>query len=301
MFQRILVCLDGSKLAVQVIPYARVQASQFGSEVHLLRVLDKSAKGQRSVQPEETEATAYLDSVAEPLRKDGIPLTSATVEGKAGEAILSYADRCKIGLITMATHGRSGLGKAVLGSIANAVLRGANSPILIIRPRETGDKTPKEIQPFKKILACLDGSPLAEQIIPCAAEQALGFQAQLILLQVVSGPLDYSPGIPGAVPVQDVDLGEMTREALNSATAYLEQLASPLRKKGIQVNTVATVGRAGETILGYAGRHSVDLIGIATHGRTGLGQALYGSVADHVLRQSGLPTLIIRPRRKRQK
>lgn len=296
MFERILVCLDGSDLAEQVVPYARVQASQFGSEVHLLRATEKRPREKVTTGSEGTEAAAYLDTMAESLRKDGIAVTCATVEGTAGEAILTYSNRCKVDLIAMATHGRSGLGRAVLGSVASSVLRGSNAPILIITPRKTGAKDSKEIQPLKKILVCLDGSRLAEQVMPFAASQTLGFQAQLVLLQVVSGPLDYSPGTTGAAPVEDARLGEMTKEALNSARSYLEQLASPLRKKGIQVSTVATVGRSGETILGYAGRHSMNLIAIATHGRSGLGQALYGSVADHVLRESGLPIFLVRCR-----
>jgi nucleotide-binding universal stress UspA family protein len=296
MFGRILVCLDGSDLAEQVVPYARVQASQFGSEVHLLRAIEKRPREKVTTGSEGTEAAAYLDTMAESLRKDGIAVTCATVEGTAGEAILTYSNRCKVDLIAMATHGRSGLGRAVLGSIASSVLRGSNAPILIIRPRETGVKTAGEIQPLKKILVCLDGSRLAEQVMPFAASQTLRFQAQLVLLQVVSGPLDYSPGTTGAAPVEDARLGEMTKEALNSAKAYLEQIAAPLRKQGIHVNTTATVGRAGETILGYAGRHGMNLIAIATHGRSGLGQALYGSVADHVLRESGLPIFLVRCR-----
>ncbi len=296
MFKTVLVCLDGSGLAEQIIPYARIQALQFRSEVHLVRAFEKRSREQGATRSEGAEATAYLDSMAESLRKDGIAVTCAAVEGAAGEAILAYAGKHKVDLIAMATHGRSGLGRAVLGSVASSVLRGSASPILIIRPRETNARGPREIEPLKKILVCLDGSRFAEQVIPCAAGQALGFQAQILLLQVVSGPLDYSVGTTGAAPVEDVRLGEMTKEALNSARAYLEQIAAPLRKQGIHVNTTATVGRAGETILGYAGRHSVNLIAIATHGRSGLGQALYGSVADHVLRESGLPILLARCR-----
>ncbi len=296
MFKTVLVCLDGSGLAEQIIPYARIQALQFGSEVHLMRAAEKRSREQDAMRSEGAEVRAYLDNVAESLRKDGIAVTCSAVEGAAGEAILAYAGQHKIELIAMATHGRSGLGRAVLGSVASSVLRGSCTPMLIIRPRETGARGPKEIQPLKKILVCLDGSRFAEQVIPCAAGQALGFQAQLVLFQVVSGPLDYSPGTTGARPVEDAALGAMTREALNSAKAYLEQIAAPLREQGIHVNTTATVGRAGETILGYAGRHSVNLIAIATHGRSGLRQALYGSVADHVLRESGLPILLARCR-----
>ncbi len=294
MFETVLVCLDGSGLAEQIVPYARIHALQFGSEVHLLRATGKSSKEKSTTESDGTEARAYLDTIAESLRKDGLAVTCAAVEGAAGEVILSYARRQEVDLIAMATHGRSGLGRAVLGSVATAVLRGSTSPMLIIRPRRTRAGEAREIQPPKKILACLDGSRLAEQIIPCAAGQALGFQAQLVLLQVVSGPLDYSVGRTGAAPVEDVRLGEMTREALNGARAYLEQIAAPLREQGADVKTAATVGSAGETILSYAGRHSIDMIAIATHGRSGLGQALYGSVADHVLKKSGLPILLVR-------
>ena len=150
---------------------------------------------------------------------------------------------------------------------------------------------------FEKILVCLDGSGLAEQILPYATEQALAFRGKLVLLEVVPEPVVYSPGIPGAppVPVHTGILVEQTKQTLNRAKDYLEELATPLRKRGIQVETVAILGRAGEAILNYAGSNSVGLITIATHGHGGLRRALFGSVADHVLRESHLPVLVIRP------
>jgi nucleotide-binding universal stress UspA family protein len=150
---------------------------------------------------------------------------------------------------------------------------------------------------FEKILVCLDGSELAKQILPYAAEEALRFQSKLVLLQVVPEPVAFSPGIPGtgAAPIQTDTMVEEAEDALNGARNYLEEIAKPLRKKGIQVEAVSVLGRAGETILGYADRNNVDLIAIATHGRSGLGRAVFGSVADYVLRESGLPMLVIRP------
>jgi nucleotide-binding universal stress UspA family protein len=150
---------------------------------------------------------------------------------------------------------------------------------------------------FKKILVCLDGSRLAEQIMPYATEEAIHFQGKLVLLQVVQEPVAYSPGIPGEapVPIETGAMVEETKEALNRARDYLEKLAAPLRKKGIQVKTVAIPGRADEAILDYANTNSINLITIATHGRGGLRRAVFGSVADHVLRESGLPVLVIRP------
>jgi nucleotide-binding universal stress UspA family protein len=150
---------------------------------------------------------------------------------------------------------------------------------------------------FKRILVCLDGSRLAEQIMPYAAEEAICFQSKLVLLQVVQEPVAFSPGFPGEapVPVQTEIMVAGAKEALISAKKYLEKLARPLRKKGIQVRTVAIPGGAGEAILDYANTNNISLIAIATHGRGGLRRAVFGSVADHVLRESGLPVLVIRP------
>ncbi len=151
---------------------------------------------------------------------------------------------------------------------------------------------------FGKILVCLDGSQLAEQIIPYATEQALGFQSILVLFQVIHEPLAYSPGIPGTEPaaIKTNTMIEQANAALDGAKQYLEGLAMPLREKSIQVETVTTLGTAGQTIVEYAEGNSIDLITIATHGRSGLGRAVFGSVADQVLRESGRPILLIRPR-----
>jgi nucleotide-binding universal stress UspA family protein len=155
----------------------------------------------------------------------------------------------------------------------------------------------EEANMFERILVCLDGSKLAEQIMPYATEEAIRFQSKLVLLQVVQEPVVFSPGIPGeaSVPIQTDIMVEGTKEALKRARDYLAKLAAPLRKRGIQVETVAIPGRAGEAILDYANTNSINLITIATHGRGGLRRAVFGSVADHVLRESGLPVLVIRP------
>jgi nucleotide-binding universal stress UspA family protein len=150
---------------------------------------------------------------------------------------------------------------------------------------------------FKRILVCLDGSELAEQIMPYATAEAIHFEGKLVLLQVVQEPVVYGPALPGEapLPIQTDAMVEVTKASLNRAKEYLEKLAEPLRRKGIQVDTVAIPGRADEAILDYANSNRIDLIAIATHGRGGLRRAVFGSVADHMLRESGLPVLVIRP------
>jgi len=314
VFEKTLICLDGSKLAEQILPYATEHALRFNSEVTLLRVMAMpsstymGAEGittgiagiiEEEVRKQEPDMEAYLDDIAAPLLKRGIDVKCIILRpAPTGHAILDYARDNPIDLICLATHGRSGLGRTVFGSVADFVLRESGLPTLVYRPRESETGATTEPQPLKKIMACLDGSRLAEQIMPYAAEEALSFQAELVLLQVVPEPVILLPGIPGVepVPIRTDIMIEETRKALDRAKEYLEGVAVSPRERGLQVETVAILGRTGETILSYADTNSVNLIAIVTHGRSGLGRALFGSVANHVLRQSGLPVLVIRPK-----
>ncbi len=150
---------------------------------------------------------------------------------------------------------------------------------------------------FKKILVCLDGSSLAKEIMPYATEQAIGFKSKVILLQVVPIPGIPVPGIPGAAgaPVHTQAMLKQWQRDENKAKAYLENAAQPLREKGLHVACVTLQGSPGPAIISYANENKVDLITIATHGHSGLRNVVFGSTAESLLRESGLPVLIIRP------
>ena len=151
---------------------------------------------------------------------------------------------------------------------------------------------------FEKILVCLDGSKLAEQILPYATEVALRFDSKVVLLQVVTLPTAFViPAVPGApaIPVQTPTLLEVVQKEEIEAKEYLEQVAQPLRKRGLQVECVTLQGSAGQTIINYSIENKIGLIAISTHGRSGLRRLVFGSVADFVLRESGMPILVIKP------
>lgn len=149
---------------------------------------------------------------------------------------------------------------------------------------------------FEKILICLDGSKLAEQILPYATEQAKRFNSKVVLLQAFTIPSTVTAAGAQASPAVSPDLIQEEAHRLEAeAKAYLEEVATPLREKGMDVVCITLQGTAGEVIVSYAQNEDADLIALATHGRSGLGRVIFGSVADHVLRESGLPILVIKP------
>lgn len=149
---------------------------------------------------------------------------------------------------------------------------------------------------FRKILVCLDGSKLAEQILPYAMEAALRLGSKLVLLQVIV--VQTPPVVAAGASTYAVKAaGQQIEKDETEAKAYLDDLAQPPREMGLDVECVTLRGwQIGQTIIDYAEDHKVDLIAIATHGRSGLKRLVFGSVAESVLRGSGLPILLIKPR-----
>jgi nucleotide-binding universal stress UspA family protein len=150
---------------------------------------------------------------------------------------------------------------------------------------------------FKKILVCLDGSDLAEQIMPYVKEQAKSFKSSVVLLHVTPEPVIVTPGVPGepGYPLQTKSMIKEMQQEMTHSKEYLDRLAAGFNKSGIRAKCVILEGPAGESIVNYAKVNRINLIAIATHGRSGIGRMIVGSVADFVLRESGLPILIIRP------
>ncbi len=150
----------------------------------------------------------------------------------------------------------------------------------------------------KKILVCLDGSKLAEAIIPYAVEQARRLNNQLLLFRAYSEPAIISPAMPGmpGFPIESPRGGRDLIEDEQEAETYLKILADKLRKKSkISVSYSKVLGPPGSTIVEYGNKRNIELIAITTHGRSGLGRVVLGSVAEYVIRNSSKPVLLIGP------
>jgi nucleotide-binding universal stress UspA family protein len=151
---------------------------------------------------------------------------------------------------------------------------------------------------FKKIIVCLDGSEIAEKIIPIIRGEALAVGSEVTLLRVVNIPSNLTVDIPGfpAVPLHSSSMPEQLKKEENIAGTYLKQVAQPLREQGIKIRYKTLLGSPGPTIINYANENNIDLIAIASHGHSGLRNILLGSVAEYIVRESVLPILMIRPK-----
>lgn len=138
----------------------------------------------------------------------------------------------------------------------------------------------------KTILVCLDGSDLSEQILPHVAEMATPGSTKVVLFKVLPETIGGATGVSQKTPAS----------MQQRAEEYLKGLASRLGAASIDVSAVTALGKPAEAIMKYARDHQVDVIAMATHGRGGLQNTLFGSVAQHVLREVGIPLLMIRPK-----
>jgi nucleotide-binding universal stress UspA family protein len=153
---------------------------------------------------------------------------------------------------------------------------------------------------FEKVLVCLDGSELSEEILPYIEEDGRSF-SKIILLKVIGTPGVTLPlGVPGEAlsPVQTSTMMKRLQEELEKTPPYLESKAQPLRDKGLNVECVTLEGSPSQAIIDYARDNQIGLIAVATHGHSGLRHLTMGSTAEYLLKHSGLPILMVTPFKK---
>jgi nucleotide-binding universal stress UspA family protein len=296
MFHTILVPLDGSALSERALPYATTLARVARARMVLLRAIVASPLPDTDPTDAEVsrrrQAQAYLDDVAEPLRREGLAVEPHVYYGDAAEAILDAARVQHAELVVMSTHGRSGLGRWAFGSVADEVLRSGAVPVLLVPPACQRAWTAD--QPAR-LLVPLDGSELAEAALPAARALARDLDAELVLVQVVELPVPLAPDGVAYLAAFDLDTAEAT------ARAYLEEVAAEIRASGQRVTTEVAVsgpdvaGQVATTIATVARQWGATLTVLATHGRGGLARVVLGSAATGLIQRTDAPLLLVRP------
>lgn len=311
MYDKVLVPLDGSGFAETALPTALALTRQAGGTIHLVTVREPLPSYARVEWDEEIHGAAerYLASVVARLEGAGVEATWEVVTGPVADTLVDHGEEVAADLAVMTTHGRGPLSRAWLGSVADAFVRHASYPILLLRPDEdedaeeplpgalptSGPRATEPIEPgppFRKVLVPLDGSELAETIL----ETVLGVTGtegvEYLLLRMVPYPHDVaSPYLPDTIQhnVQELEAWQAEAEA------YLGRVADGLPSE-LEVRPVVMVGsQAAMGIRTVAREEEVDLVAMATHGRGGLSRMVLGSVADKVIRSSHAPLLLRRP------
>jgi nucleotide-binding universal stress UspA family protein len=299
MFTRILIPLDGSKTAEKVLPYARFLAGSLKLPVELLAVVDivemathisadRARHLDTMIEDSVRNSEQYLRGVAGTF--PGANAKCTVEKGKAEQVIIETAAADKGTLITMATHGRSGIDRWLLGSVAEKVLRGTTNPLLLVRATE--EAKAEGVATLKSIVVPLDGSELAESVLPTVAELAKTLKLEVVLFRAYSIPYSaYSNG----EGYYAVDYEELLKAMREEAVDYLEKKTEAVKKLGIdKVSCVAKEGFAADEIISLARKFPDNLIAMCTHGRSGVKRWVLGSVTETVVRHSADPVLVIR-------
>jgi nucleotide-binding universal stress UspA family protein len=257
MYTQILIPLDGSEVAEQVLPYARPLARALKIPVELLGVIDIDALGNAV----DAEAGRYLDSVvidamrsSEEYLKEiagtfGRTSVNWLVEkGRPAEGIIGRAAVDRSTLIVMATHGRSGIGRWLLGSVAEKVLRGSSNPLLLVRARKEA-KVGSEAT-MKSIVVPLDGSELAETVLPAVVDLARRMNLEVILIRAHVLPLAAYYGADEAYIAR---YEELRTQMKKKARGYLKNKVDEVRALGVRhVSYIMLEGSGADAIIGFA-------------------------------------------------
>ena len=293
IYKKLLVPLDGSPVSETILPYARSFAKSLKVPVELLHVIDpnvfkllESTPTQRDEAEAETRksSVAYLQGRAETF--SSIPDCECLVMvGDPAKVIIDRATNSGA-MIAMASHGRSGPQRWLLGSVAHKVASAASNPLLLVRATER-TQTEGDAD-LKSVFVPLDGSKLAETALPHAAELAKELLIELIVLRVydLSEHRRYLPR-----PRVNQIAEELKREAKD----YVESIIRRLEAQGLEELSYQLLeGNPAVEILGIAQRTPNSLVAITTRGRTGSKRWLLGSVTEHVTGHARGPILIIR-------
>lgn len=296
LFRHLLVPLDGSRLAESVLPATAELARRFQARVTLFHALEQSAPitvhGDRHLR-QPTEADAYLAGAADWLAARGVraDVLVHREEGDVAGSIAVRAAQVEADLVVLCTHGRSGVRGLLFGRVAQQVLQRGTIPVFLVQPSSRGRE-----QPFSchRLLVPLDGSEMAETALPAASAVATAFEAEMLLMWAVPTPVTISGERAAATKLMPTAAAALLEAEVAQAATYLQGVAARFRGDGRVVSVVVDRGEPVRVLLDLAAKRDVDLIVMATHGRSGVNAVWAGSVASRIMAQANRPVLLVR-------
>jgi nucleotide-binding universal stress UspA family protein len=230
---------------------------------------EPTAKQIEEVSSEMSAAERYLSAIAETFDSDTVE--TVVRFGRPAERILQTAESRDDAMIVLASHGRSGLGRAVVGSVASRVVQAATRPVFVVRAMRNANGA-GEFSPIERVLVPVDGSAFSEQAIAVITEMFKGHDVKMHLLNVIETP-------------------RFANQA--QSEGYIRWLGEQITETGGSATWQVTQGNAADQINTISSDQDSNLIAMSTHGRTGLDRFVIGSVAEKVLQEAERPLLLI--------
>ncbi|HEU0021975.1 MAG TPA: universal stress protein [Dehalococcoidia bacterium] len=307
MYSRIIVPLDGSPMAEQVLPYVRMFAQKLTVPILLLRAyspypaeLSDPAHGRYLDQMDaalQDQVYDYLDRVKGSIPDARAEISCLVRAGDPASCIVAESEADPDALVVISTHGRTGIGRWVFGSITDKVLHAIKNPLWIIRSQEDLSLSREGL---KTIVVPLDGSTVAEQILPHVVFLAKSLGLHLKLVRARPALEEYQHYLEGhlmggGATVYTGNYEVFSNEADAAAMNYLHDVREKLQKQGVwSVEEDLIKEHAPEAIIESVGHDSDKMVAMTTHGYSGIARWVMGSVTDRVVRHAGVPVLVVR-------
>jgi nucleotide-binding universal stress UspA family protein len=296
MYRSLLVPLDGSQFAEATLPLA-TRLAEGGGTIHLVHAAEPPVTiGLSEFEAQNAGEAAqrmgeYLTQVGQRLAP--VPTATYVRSGGVGAVVADYASSEGVDLVVVSTHGRSGMGRAWLGSGSEAIILATTTPVLVHHP--AGDDPAPAVGHPAQILVAVDRSDFSLRILP-AAEQLAGVLGATLVLATVVEPVVVHARVIGN-PVLDVD-DAATQERIEEADSFLMDVEATLKARGLSVETrVLTDEQPARAIMAEAEKMGAAAIAMTTHGRKAVARMLFGSVTDKVVRGSRRDVLVLRGER----
>ena len=298
MINHILVPLDGSSLAECVLPHVLAIASVMSSRVTLLHVLEHphNGNGTPAVDPvdwhlRKHKSERYLEQIAENLRDSGLTIDYNILEGSPAQSIIEFARNNNVDLITLSTHGNSGLSGWNVSSVVQKILLRSYKSILLIRAyRPTVTDSP-EVQ-YKRLFIGLDASTRAEYVLPVAMRLAQAHKSELLLGTVIQKPQTIDRFPPSLEDSKLIDT--IVERSRQSVTHYFDQLITQFSLEGLELNKDILVGEDAIAVLhDMVEEINADLVMLVAHGHSGERRWPYGSVTSSFIAYGNTPLMIM--------
>lgn len=303
MIKRVLIPLDGSELAERAVPHLLRFITSEQTELLLMTALSssvfpllsdkmRSLTSERIVLSDESEASEQMQMIAQQLVQRGFRVESQFLPGAAAECILHLSEKANVDLIAMSTHGRTGIELALLGSVADKVVRNARSPVFIVPSKVMTETETETAPPPRAIVLPLDGTVLAETALPVARQFAKDTGAVIHLIRVIESQDSEDELVADETAI---DLNEVKGQpVVRQAACYLERIQLQLQLAGVVSRCHTVEGDPAEAIIRMARAEDADLITMSTHGRSGVERIVHGSVVSQVIGNAMCPLLLMR-------